>query len=181
MADTPCPLCGRPISDTAYVCHLCVIGAQSDLRRVASGWHHLEATIARQVAAEGSVRGPGKQRTLHGPVCRGMTCGEKAHESCDKIWKSRHRALTEPPLAHEDAPPANLSASEDAWVVRNTAVGWARHISETRGIDVEPPRPTTPLTVVADPHDTDRAERCHWSDLLIDQCACGHDHHQESA
>ena len=27
--------------------------------------------------------------------------------------------------------------------------------------------------VVADPDDTDRDERCHWSDLILSQCACG--------
>lgn len=31
----------------------------------------------------------------------------------------------------------------------------------------------TPRRVVPDSHDTDRPERCHWSDLPLDQCACG--------
>lgn len=33
---------------------------------------------------------------------------------------------------------------------------------------------------VADPHDTDRPNRCHWSDLPVGQCACGR-HPKESA
>lgn len=34
-----------------------------------------------------------------------------------------------------------------------------------------------PVRVVPDSHDTDRPDRCHYSDLPMDQCACGH--HQE--
>lgn len=37
-----------------------------------------------------------------------------------------------------------------------------------------------PPRVVPDSHDTDRPARCHYSDLPVDQCACGHEH-QESA
>lgn len=33
-----------------------------------------------------------------------------------------------------------------------------------------------PRNVVPDSHDTDRPERCHWSDLPLDQCACGREH-----
>lgn len=46
----------------------------------------------------------------------------------------------------------------------------------------EPKRPTPaarslrPVRVVPDSHDTDRPERCHFSDLPLDQCACGRPH-----
>jgi len=38
-----------------------------------------------------------------------------------------------------------------------------------------------PRRVVPDSHDTDRPERCHFSDLPLDQCACGRVNHKESA
>ena len=36
--------------------------------------------------------------------------------------------------------------------------------------------PDRTTVVVPDPHDTDRPTRCHWSDLPLDQCACGRPH-----
>lgn len=38
-----------------------------------------------------------------------------------------------------------------------------------------------PRNVVPDPHDTDRPERCHWSDLPLNQCACGRQHERMGA
>lgn len=37
-----------------------------------------------------------------------------------------------------------------------------------------------PRNTVPDPHDTDRPDRCHWSDLPLDQCACGR-HNREAS
>lgn len=33
-----------------------------------------------------------------------------------------------------------------------------------------------PRRILSDPHDTDRPDRCHWSDLPLTQCACGRPH-----
>jgi hypothetical protein len=38
-----------------------------------------------------------------------------------------------------------------------------------------------PRHEVPDSHDTDRPDRCHYSDLPIDQCACGHEHAKQPA
>lgn len=35
--------------------------------------------------------------------------------------------------------------------------------------------------VVRDPHDDDRPQRCHYSDLPLDQCACGREHERTTA
>jgi len=43
------------------------------------------------------------------------------------------------------------------------------------------PRNLRPVRVVPDRHDTDRPERCHFSDLPLTQCACGRNHERTSA
>ena len=168
----PCPICGRPIADTAYVCARCVEHAAGELRRLASTWHEIETTITRQSVSVGVVGGTRRDTVVRGPVCRGMTC---EHESCDVIWRSRHRALTEPAIAHESATPANLAASEQAWIIRNTVTTWARHVRETRGIDIPVVRPRVlqpqVLSVLHDrPQPLDWW--CEFGDLPNAVCAC---------
>jgi len=52
-------------------------------------------------------------------------------------------------------------------------------MQDARPLYAEPKRPTPvarslrPVRVVPDSHDTDRPERCHYSDLPVGQCACG--------
>jgi hypothetical protein len=56
-------------------------------------------------------------------------------------------------------------------------------IQDARPVQAEPKRHTpAPIqlfprrVVVPDSHDTDRPTRCHYSDLPVNQCACGHGH-----
>lgn len=182
MSETlPCPRCDKPIADTAYVCAVCARKLADDLREAVALWVNLQETVGRATRTTGRPQAGGHKVTRHGPTCRGMTCD---HESCEAIWKARHRALTEQPLPHEDAPLISLSAAEDSWIVTNTATTWARHISEQRGIPIPKPKPKSrhqndveTLHVITD---DEKPKRCIYSDLFTEHCACGHTH-QESA
>lgn len=55
MTDNPCPLCDKPILDTAYVCHRCVQHLRADIEQAADWWDESEVTLTRQ------------DRVTHGP------------------------------------------------------------------------------------------------------------------
>lgn len=168
----PCPVCARPIEDTSYVCHRCVAHLADDLRRMARSWHEIDIVVARQSVSADVPGAVLRDTTPRGPMCRGMTCD---HESCEAIWKARHRALTEAPVAHEDATPANLGASEQGWIIRNTVTSWARHVCETRGVQVPLERPKVLQPVVLHvEHDPPKGRAwCDYGDLPAQVCACG--------
>jgi hypothetical protein len=159
------------------------------LRHAATLWGDLQDAVARQSRVPASLGSSRKPQTLHGPVCRGMTCD---HASCEAVWKSRNRALSEPPIPNEAAPAISFHASEDAFIVGNTITTWARLVSEESGDPIPNPEPPEPQR--ADPvrihvrriplrvYPSDRPERCDYSDLPVRTCACGRaNHHQETA
>ena len=65
------------------------------------------------------------------------------------------------------------------WSGRGEVCGKCSTVSLVRRYAEEKPAytvrtvPRRLTVVVDDPHDTDRPQRCHWSDLIEDQCACG--------
>lgn len=127
----PRPHCGRPIPDGAYICPDCATHLATELRDAANLWKHLEETVGRQSRTTSAPSTGPRRLTLNGP-----TCASCDHTSCHDVWKSQQRARTEPPLAHEEPPLINLAASEDAWIITNTATSWAGHISVQRGMPV---------------------------------------------
>jgi hypothetical protein len=139
VSDNPCPLCGKPIADTAYVCHHCGALLALAILRTALLWESLEDAIGRRLRVDHPSAAPKLvERTPHaGPWCYGAHHGCQ-HESCRTVWYSRDR--TEPPLPHEDSGTLSIEASEAGWAAHNTITTWARHIIETRGLDT----PRTP-------------------------------------
>lgn len=80
-----CPVCGKPLLDTRYVCHGCGRHLAKALLRAAAELHELEVTLARQDAVDtqaGTSAAAPDPQTFAGPTC------EKAceHESC---WRNR--------------------------------------------------------------------------------------------
>lgn len=137
MSDNPCPVCDRPIADTAYVCHLCARALAKRLLRAATLWEDLEDAISGlgHIGARQSPPDPGA--TLLGPWCDELNC---PHISCWAVLRSVTRAQArwrdEPPLAHETPGPLRLgdiAAKDDAG---NTVTTWARHIGECRNEDI---------------------------------------------
>jgi hypothetical protein len=141
----------------------------------------MEDAVARQTAMAGSSTPPRKPRALEGPVC--VSCH---HGSCDPVRVSRIRnTWTEDPISGETSL-VNFAAMEEAWIVTNTATTWARVVAEESGRPIPPETPREPAkgeprrvlvqrkryTMVP----ADRPDRCDYSDLPIDTCACGHSH-----
>ena len=179
MTENPCPLCGRPIPDVAYVCPACTDRLAGKLREAAALWPILDAAVSRLVSVSG---GSGTSKGLR--VLQGPRCGPCDHQSCEAVWKSQTRARNEPALPNEGALPLNTLALEHAYIITNTVTEIARKISEERGIDL----PTEPrrrvvfgAVTVTQPRDDVRPSRCIFSDLPTDQCACGRPHNQEAS
>jgi hypothetical protein len=175
--DNPCPLCGKPIPDTGYVCHSCTRLLRGRLRWTAAmlDLGELDVTIGRQSVTSGSpsLAKVVEQLPHAGPWCEAgwLECG---HASCRLIGRSWVRRRLEPAAAHEDAGPLNLDAAEVRYVLDNVARAWADHIHRTRGaiIPVRRPRVVTPevLEVV---HERSPVEWCDFGDLPAAACACG--------
>lgn len=175
----PRPKCGKPIGDTAYVCPRCADVLAVALRHAASLWPDVETAVARESRIVASPNPPGIRRTLHGPYCR--TCH---HDSCLDVHKSQIAARQEDPITGETNV-ISFTAHENAWVVANTATTWARLVSEEKSEDIPPepepePKRADPVRVVVHRPKplhlvpTDRPDRCDYSDLPVESCACGH-------
>jgi len=170
---SPCPVCDRPIADTAYVCSTCADQLATDLRDCADLWDESEVTLTRQSRTTGGAGGDRGLRVTLGPFCRSCE-----HPSCESAVHSQMRARMtgEPPISNEEAMPMHYGASEARWAAGNTITTWARHVSEERGIPI--PEPPKPLVITPAEHwPTDdrsdpRAQRCPMSDLWPPQCAC---------
>lgn len=88
------------------------------------------------------------------------TCGQPwsgVGEVCSRCYTAQRNARPE----HAERKPATPAPISLVWPL----AGWCRW----------------PRNVVPDSHDTDRPDRCHYSDLPIDQCACGRIHERTSA
>lgn len=145
----PCPLCDKPIADTAYVCHACAKRLARDLLRTGLRWDSIEDAIGRRLIVE---RAGATKRTdrhaLAGPWCYGggHDCG---HPSCHQVWLSRITSRQEPPLAHEDPLLVSPEAIEAADVARNVFTTWALHVADERGIGTPADRLPTVLSWLA--------------------------------
>lgn len=100
----PCPICDKPIADTAYVCHVCVTDLARRLRDSARDWPDLEDAIGRRM------------------ILRSRTTGTRKPQPGDELA-----------LAHETPLLINPAAMEQADIITNTATTWARHVIEERG------------------------------------------------
>jgi len=169
--ESPCPVCDKPIADTAYVCSTCADQLATDLSECAVLWGESELTLTRQSRTTGGIGGGGRDlRVTLGPFCE-----QCEHLSCESAVHSQMRARMagEPPLPNEETMPMHYGASEARWAAGNTITTWARHVSEERGLPIpEPLKP--PVITSADrwPTDDEREQRCPMSDLLPSQCAC---------
>lgn len=176
--DNPCPLCGKPIADTALVCDRCVriLGARLRWAAAMLDTGELDATIGRQTATAGgpSLAKVAEQLPHAGPWCYGggHDCG---HPSCRTIWRSWARHRDEPRLAHEDPGPLNLDAAEVGYVIGHTARAWAEYVRTERGatIPTRPARPRPPVLNVVHDAPASPREWCEYGDLPADTCACG--------
>lgn len=173
MTGEPCPQCGRPIPDTAYICPACQDRLAGRLRSAASLWEHVQDTVAHQTHVEGNLPATRHADPI-GPIH--VSCDDP---SCDAIWKHRvrNRGL-EPAAPHEDRGIVDWAASERAWVVTNTIDTWTSKVASQRGN--APRRPVLVRPELHTIHDDERPHLCVFSDLPIEQCACGHEH-RESA
>lgn len=170
MSTEPCPLCGRPIPDTAYVCDDCASSMSSRLNRAAELWESVEDTVGHLAQVEGTspIRGMARPDWI-GPFCR--SCD---HDSCFAIWKSSTRLRkVEPAGVREEKGLLDLDAFENSWIVGNTATAWADHVAQHRG---NRPQKMPPIGGQVLRPIPDRPERCVYSDLPIEQCACGRAH-----
>ena len=176
MTGEPCPLCGRPIPDTGYVCPACQDRLQSRLRSAADLWEHVRDTVGHQTHVEGTGLPTHKHADPVGPTCENDACD---HYSCTAIWKARVRNVwQEPGVPHEDRGPVDWGASDRAWVVSNTIESWSGRVASSRG---NAPRPRIiPAKELHTIHDDERPNLCIYSDLPIGQCACGHAHQEAS-
>lgn len=152
MSANPCPVCGHPIADTAYVCAGCGDTLTAALTAAVGLWRDSETTLTRQAHLAGTAT------TSAGPASAETGPGQ------------------EPPLSGEPPMPMHYGASEARFVLTNTVTTWARHVAETRGIPV----PVTPRPQRSTPSDGWTSEHrspvdddlCPLSDLPPDQCAC---------
>lgn len=193
--DNPCPSCGRPIADSAFVCHECVRELQAKLR-TAAAWidtGRLDDVVGRRTRTNiGVIRPrPIARGVYQGPWCYGggWDCG---HPSCWVVWYSIHvRSVEaggriEDPIANESAGVMNEGAAETRWIVDTTARAWATFVHRQRGTlipvarpRVEPVEHLRPRADVDDP--AERTPWCIWGDLPFDQCGCGRPHRQEAS
>lgn len=165
---TPCPLCGTPISDTAYVCHRCSGALAQQMLDLIDLLCDLEDAITRQTALpwHGSNAERAEPKVLVGPRCD-PTVAPCDHASCDQIIHERRRWDTwdaaEPPLPHERPLDMDAGAREARWVLENTVTTWACHISEERGRPI-PDRAAPPYGRV------EASKRQAWT--RVDRCEC---------
>lgn len=171
MSTEPCPRCGRPIPDTAYVCTYCQQELASKLRRAAGLWEHVEDTVGYLVAVESGTRPTrAPRRDTVGPTCQGRRC---QHESCLAIWKTETRGRrNEPPGVREEKGLLDLDAFENSWVVRNTVDAWTGHVEAHRGnrTALKPKPKRLGAQSLHAIHDDTRPDLCTLSDLPFDQC-----------
>jgi hypothetical protein len=184
----PCPVCGQPLADTAYVCHVCARTLTRRLLTAAVEWPDLETTLARQDAVQsrpGSA--PGDPVAYQGPYCRPWC----EHESCRRAVDTQASATIAAvlrvnggdPLPHEGALPFSYAAAEAVAVAANTFGVWAHMVSSTRGSSRPTPvvSPARRPPIEAEPGDEqvdelERARRrrrrtyCGCCDLPIDDC-----------
>lgn len=176
MSTEPCPQCGKPIADTAYVCADCQRELASKLNRAAGLWDDVQDTVGHLANVEGGspVSRPARP-DWSGPLCKGRACD---HESCTAIWKSSTRLRKiETAGVREDKGLLDLDALENSWVVANTVDAWGSHVADMRGNRRMPVIGGQTLHVIPN----DRPERCVYSDLPIGQCACGHNGHKAAS
>jgi len=176
----PCPICGKPISDTAYVCHRCTLDLARRLLNAAHLWREVEVTLSRQAVVEAQrSASPTTALAYAGPYCRPWCEHESCRRAADSQSAAAMRALDEPYLVNEAALPFHYAAAEVEAVVGNTVTTWARHVSQERGVPI--PVPTE--RALADdliPTVPSKDKRCPMSDLLLNQCACPLDHEEKA-
>lgn len=83
MTENPCPVCDRPIADTAYVCHGCTRHLVKALLRAAIEIAELDVTFARQdaVDVQSGSGTPSVANPYEGPRCEALC----EHASCWRI------------------------------------------------------------------------------------------------
>lgn len=183
MSDNPCPVCDKPIHDTAYVCHACARGLAKRLLRLARIWPAVEAACGRLGKATRLSTG-GHKLTPEGP-----TCEDCAHDECERIGMEQHLAAMraerlaaeEPPIPHEEPliiDPAAIDTKDAVW---STLTTWARHVAETRSVEVA----GTPMAFLARQADwlmhrreaeealDELASACHLAEALVDNHGTG--------
>lgn len=166
-AANPCPVCGKPIADTAYVCAGCGRHLAKQLLRAAVEWRDLDVTLARMDAVDARpTSGVFTIRPLLGPYCRPPELSDPdtdpdvpwrkyrwcKHESCQRAQDTQVAATLnarrQDPIPHEAALAFHGAASQAMAVARNTVTTWARHVAEERGVripdDPEPRYRTEP-------------------------------------
>lgn len=170
MSTEPCPRCGRPIPDTAYVCTDCQRELASKLRRAAGLWEHVQDTVGYMVTVETGTR-PSRapRRDIIGPLCEGRRC---EHESCTAIWKTETRwHASESAETREEKGLLDLDAFENSWIVRNTVDAWSAHVDARRGNRQPVARKIIGAEQLTAIHDDAHPELCTLSDLPFEQCA----------
>lgn len=186
----PCPRCGHPIHDTAYVCATCTEQLAAELAEASRLWHALTDAVGRgnRTSKTGLPTVPQHtdRRPWHGPWCYGGNeCG---HESCARAWWAWAHARDEAPIPNETRGLVNHDAAETAWIVQHTAAQWAEHVAEIRKQPIPTPPPPhnriepAQQLVHLDDVDQEKPRRrwCVYGDLPIDQCGCGRPHQEEA-
>ncbi len=173
MTFTGCPNCGRPIPDTAYFCPDCQADLATSLRATADRWDDVRDAVGRLTRVEPSNGHSTTRRPAYvGPTCEGMACD---HRSCELIWKTRTRGRNEVATSNEERGLIDMGAAENAWVVANTVHEWTRMVAQQRGKPRSPEPALRPVDGGGKRHND--LPRCIYSDLPVEMCACGHEHH----
>ena len=131
MTVPTCELCAKPVGDQAFVCSKCVEVVERALGGVPAHAHELATTVTRTDRIQRSGGGRSVVEELHvGPICatyrRRHHC---EHESCHAV-----RPLTTALLV--TAAPFAVDAAATVDASTNALVNAARHIAETRGLEL---------------------------------------------
>lgn len=172
-----CDACGKPVPDTAYVCHPCAFrddkhpyGLAPTLRDAAELWPELETTITGQARmAEPGPRPRGRtppqpirpdigaREVPGGDPCYAEGCDQPARYRLTAAWNGKpilvcpdHQHAADRQDGMPTGLPMQLYAAEVRDTVRNTVTTWARLIAEERGTILPVGRTPTVLGWLAD-------------------------------
>lgn len=135
MTAALCVCCGKPVPDTAYACSSCALRLAESLREASGHAEDAWTVIARQ-ARYGGAGGARKaepepavtaEDARRNPV---TTFGWAA-----SVEKPRASALVAEPM------PGDFDAAARLGDVGNVVTTWARHVCETRGMELPARRP----------------------------------------
>lgn len=135
---TPCPICDKPIPDTAYVCPACADELCNRLVALATLWPDVIDAAHRLNRVERPSVGTASAKEPTPPT-QGPDCGrsECAHESCMTIaweWVKAQRQPDEMPIPNETVLPFSPEISEDRDAIANTVTTWARDVLDSTGM-----------------------------------------------